>query len=206
MVMSRPESLGFPFLCSFCNNSLCFASFPCRAVLLQGRKSGMGVAERISRMQLLGTVQHLTTHGHPPQWGQKIPVDGQVHATAIASIPSLKPGSCDCSLTFNFQRTIEDYLVLNSVLLMGLLSQCPTQPQPETQLGTMSLQLEFVLSLSHCLRQHNFSKFISILSTQTDLREIFMHLHEKAKVPFPCSHYAALPLSVPCPVSELSCK
>lgn len=85
MGMGRPECVGFPFLCSFPSKSLCqFASS------LAGKKSRMGEAERIRRMWLLETFWDLVSHGHPPQWGQEIPVDEQLHSTAIASIPSLQ--------------------------------------------------------------------------------------------------------------------
>lgn len=50
----------------------------------------------------------------------------------------LQPGPCDHNLTFHSQRTTEDFLVSNSVLLMCFLSQWPTQHQPETLLGTIS--------------------------------------------------------------------
>lgn len=52
-------------------------------------------AERISRMCAVTrteTVWHVTTHTHPPQRVQELPVDQQVCTASVPSIPSLQPG------------------------------------------------------------------------------------------------------------------
>ena len=104
MGMSGPESIGFsiPLLCPH-EAKLRAASFPCRAVLVLGKKSGMKEAERISRVcavTLTEAVWHVTTHGHPPRRVQELPVDGQVRTASVASIPSLQPGLCDHNSMF----------------------------------------------------------------------------------------------------------
>ena len=96
--------LAFPFMSSVPMRPSCrAASFPCRAELVPGKKSGMKKAERIGgvcAVTLTEATWHVTTRAHPLQWVQELPVDGQDHTTSVASISSLQPGLCDHSGVF----------------------------------------------------------------------------------------------------------
>lgn len=73
----------------------------------------MKEAERISRVcaaTLIEALWHGSTRGHTPWWVQELPVDGEVHISSIASIPSLQQDLCDHSSTF-----LKNYRALSGI-------------------------------------------------------------------------------------------